>query len=87
MTKEYDTFADDIAVLKEGEEITIAVRETDIYRTRVVKALVSSSKEALPDGDVLWIRYNRGNRRPNPWAIKIIGDVHGMLIKERIGDN
>ena len=87
MAKEYDTFADDISILKEGEEITIAIRETDIYRTRVVKALVSSSKEALPDGDVLWIRYNRGNRRPYPWTIKIIGDVPGLLIKEAIGDN
>ena len=87
MEKEYDTFADDISVLKEGEEITIAIRETDIYRTRVVKALVSSSREALPDGNILWIRYNRGYLRPEPWYIKIIEDVPGLLSKKAIGDN
>ena len=46
MAKEYDTYTDDISTIKEGEEITIAVRETDIYQTRVVKAIVSSSIEA-----------------------------------------
>lgn len=87
MTKEYDTFADDLSTLKEGEEITIAIRETDIYRTRVVRAVVSSSKKTLPDGDTLRIRYNRGYLRPEPWLIKIIEDVPGLLIKQAMGDN
>ena len=87
MAKEYDTFVDDIDTIKEGEEITIAVRETDIYRTRVVKAVVSSSREKLPDGDVLLMRYNRGNLRPDPWYIKINSDVPGLLGKKAIGDN
>ncbi|MFZ3114641.1 MAG: hypothetical protein WA121_03470 [Syntrophales bacterium] len=87
MAKEYDTFVDDISTLKEGEEITIAVRETDIYKTRVVKAIVSSSKEQLPDGEIMWMRYNRGYLRPEPWFIKINQDVPGLLGKKAIGDN
>lgn len=87
MAKEYDTFVDDISTLKEGEEITIAVRETDIYKTRVVKAIVSSSKEKLPEGEVMWMRYNRGYLRPEPWFIKINQDVPGLLGKTAIGDN
>lgn len=87
MAKEYDTFVDDLGTLKEDQEITIAVRETDIYKTRVVKAVVSSSREKLPDGDVLWLRYNRGNLRPDPWYIKINSDVPGLLGKKAIGDN
>ncbi len=87
MAREYDTFVDDISSIKEGEEITIAIRETDIYKTRVVKAVVSPNKEALPDGDVLWMRYNRGYLRPEPWYIKIKEDIPGLLVKEAIGDN
>ena len=87
MAKEYDTFVDDISTLKEGEEITIAVRETDIYKTRVVRAIVSSSKEKLPGGDILLMRYNRGYLRPDPWFIKIKKDVPGLLGKKAIGDN
>lgn len=87
MAKEYDTFVDDISTLKEGEEIIIAVRETDIYKTRVVKAIVSSSKEQLPDGEIMWMRYNRGYLRPEPWFIKINQDVPGLLGKKAIGDN
>ena len=87
MAKEYDTFVDDISTLKEGEEIIIAVRETDIYKTRVVKAIVSSSKEQLPDGEIMWTRYNRGYLRPEPWFIKINQDVPGLLGKKAIGDN
>jgi len=85
--KEYDTFCDDLTLLKEGEEIEIAIREMDIYRTRLVKAVVYSSPDKLPDGDNLWIRYNRGNLRPSPWKIKIIKDLPGLLKKERKGDN
>ncbi len=86
MAREYDTFTDDISTIKEGVEITIAIRETDIYRTRVVKAIVSSSKKALPDWDTLWLRYNLGPLRPEPWSIKILADVPGLLIKKAIGD-
>ena len=84
MAKEYDTFTDDISKIKEGVEITIAIRETDIYRTRVVKAIVSSSK--MPGADTLWLRYNLGPLRPEHWSIKILEDVPGLLIKQAIGD-
>ena len=86
MAREYDTFTDDISKINEGVEITIAIRETDIYRTRVVKAIVSSSKKALPGADTLWLRYNLGPLRPEPWSIKILEDVPGLLIKQAIGD-
>lgn len=87
MAKEYDTFVDDVSTLKEGEEITIAVRETDIYKTRVVKAIIASTKAKLPDGNIMWMRYNRGYLRPGNWFIKIKEDVPGLLVKGAIGDN
>ncbi|WP_435547457.1 hypothetical protein [Desulfobacterium sp. N47] len=87
MAKVYDTFVDDISTIKEGELITIAVRETDIYKTRVVKAVVASSKEKLPDGETLLLRYNRGYLRQGNWFIKIKEDVPGLLVKGAIGDN
>jgi len=86
MAREYDTYTDDVSTIKEGVEITIAIRETDIYRTRVVKAIVSSNRKALPDGDTLWVRYNLGPLRPEPWSIKILADVPGLLIKKAVGD-
>lgn len=74
MPKEYDTFVEALADLREGE-IEITVRDLETYEAKRVKAVVSSSKEKLVDGNTLWIRYRRGMLHKEPWAIKIIEEL------------
>lgn len=75
MAAEYDTFVNTLDELKQGEEIELKVRDTATFETRIVKAIISSTKSKLPDGDVLWIRFSRGLLHKEPWAIKIIADL------------
>ena len=85
MKKEYDTFTDDLSTLKDGQESEIAVRDCETYETKVVKAIINSNPEKLPDGDTLWVRYQRGGKRPQPWAIKILEDK-GTLLEKKMGE-
>ena len=64
--------------LKEGEEQVVNVRDTTNYETRTVKAILSSSPEKLPGGDVLWIIWQRGYKHPEPWAIKIVEEYSSL---------
>jgi phenylphosphate carboxylase gamma subunit len=90
MPKEYDTFVDDLSTLPEGKELVLAIRDLTPgnrkYDTRVVKAVVASSPDKLPDSDVLWLRFQRGSLRPEPWRIKIIEETEGLLFKNKIYD-
>lgn len=90
MPKEYDTFVDDLSTLPEGRELVLAIRDLTPgnrkYDTRVVKAIVASSTNKLPEGDILWLRYQRGSLRPEPWRIKIIEEREGLLLKEKVYD-
>ncbi len=73
---EYELFIiNDLSELKEGEEIIVDVRSTDTVETRTVKAILSSKPNELSGGDTLWIRWQRGRKHPQPWAIKIIEDM------------
>ena len=45
------------------------------YEAHIVKAILSSSPAGLPDGDVLWVRSWTGVLYPQPWVIKITGEV------------
>jgi hypothetical protein len=74
MAKEYDTFVETLADLKEGE-VEITVRDLETYEAQKVKAIVASSKEMLMDGDTLWIRYSRGVQHKEPWVIKILEEL------------
>ncbi len=102
MKKEYLCFVPDINDLIEGKEIQITIRDLapgkNKYNARIVTALVSSRPEKLADGDTLWVRSWIGNAYPDPWAIRITGEVgesvpgmphgetlgEGELIKRRI---
>ncbi len=88
MKKEYDTFVDDLLTLRQGEEIDIAIRDltpgVTKYDTRYVKAMVADSPEKLPDGEVLWLRFQRGRLRPKPWAIKVVEELGEFKPKEAI---
>jgi hypothetical protein len=56
-----------------------------------VKAVVSKSREKLPDGDVLRVRSWTGVLYPKPWVIKIVEEVgevipgipHGETLQNR----
>lgn len=77
MPKEYDTFVNNLEDVREGEEISLSIRDLTPgkhkYRWLYVKAIISSSAEKLLDSSTLWIRYkNTGLRHLAPFAIKII---------------
>lgn len=73
--REYMTFVSGLEDLLEGQEIDIFVRDLTPGRRKFngkrVKAVVSSSPEQLPEGDILWIRSLIGVLYPKPWYIHI----------------
>ena len=79
MRKEYDTFVDKLSDLMEKREVELTVRDLTPnrhkYESRYVRAIPSSSVDQLPEGDVLWIRFGMGFKHPEPWAIKITGEL------------
>lgn len=79
MAKEYDTFVQVLDDLKDGQEMELTIRDLETYEAKTVKALVHSSKEKLPDGDTLWIRFSRGVPLKEPWVIKIIEERPSSL--------
>ena len=75
----YETFVlKDLSDLKENEgiELNILSLEPDRYKyeARIVRAKVSSNPEEHPDK--LWIRFQKGQRHPDPWSIKILEEVN-----------
>ncbi|SPD72393.1 conserved hypothetical protein [uncultured Desulfobacterium sp.] len=76
---EYELFIiSNLDELKDGEEQVVNVRDTANYETRTVKAILSSSPEKLPGSDILRIRWQRGYKHPEPWAIRIL-ETYGSL--------
>ncbi|MBI2831873.1 MAG: phenylphosphate carboxylase subunit gamma [Chloroflexi bacterium] len=76
---EYELFLiKDFSELKEGVETIVNVRDLATVETRQVKAILSSKPGELPGGDTLWIRWQRGQKHPQPWAIKIIQDISSL---------
>ena len=78
MAKEWQTFVRKFDDVKEGQvelfikDLTPGSRK---YDTQHVRARAVKSKEALPDGDVLWIRSESGLKAPEPWYIKILEEL------------
>ena len=79
MKKEFLTFIRDIPDLVENEETSLTVRDLSPGRTKydakIVKAILSSSPDKLPDSDTLWVRSWTGVLHPKPWAIKVLSDL------------
>ena len=75
MAIEYETFVTTLSELSEGKEIELVIRDLETYEPQKVKAVVASSKEKLPGGVTLWIRYSRGLLHKEPWVIKITGKL------------
>ena len=76
---EYDTYVDTLEEISQGQEIELFVRDLAPgprkYAAKHVRAVVSSSGEQLPDGELLWLRFMTGVKHPEPWRIKIIADI------------
>ena len=83
MKKEYVTWLIRDEHLAEGRELELTIRDLtpgrEKYSGRNVKAILSRSPDKLPDGDILWIRSGTGVLHPEPWAIKITGDLGEFL--------
>ncbi len=80
MGKEYQAFIDTI---KEGEEIELNIKDLTPgpgkYQSRMVRAILFSSPEKLPDGDILWIRSRGGFLHPSPWAMRITQELGAYI--------
>ncbi len=78
MATEWQTFVRKFDDMKEGEvelfikDLTPGPRK---YDAKHVRAKVAKSKEALADGDVLWIRSESGLLAPKAWYIQILEEL------------
>lgn len=85
MKKEYVTFTRDLASLAQNKETDITIRELTPtqhkhkYNAKIVKAILSSKPDKLPDGDTLWVRSWTGVLHPKPWAIKVLSEIGETL--------
>ena len=79
MKKEYQTFVPDIGDLVENQEIELTIKDLTPgprkYGAQIVKAILSSDPEQLPEGDILRVRSWLGVLYPEPWAIKVIEEL------------
>lgn len=72
---QYELFqVEDLSQLKEGVEERFIIRDLEKFETKVVKAIISSKPDELPDGEELQIRRAQGQVESGLWAIKIISD-------------
>lgn len=64
-----------LSELKDGQEVELFIQDLTPgprkYDGEIVKAIVYSSPDKLPGGDVLWLRSVLGRAYAKPWAIKI----------------
>ena len=83
MKKEYVTFVSSLEDLAEGRESELFIRDLTPgprkYNGKLVKAIMSSAPEQLPDGDILWVRSVVGVLYPQPWTIKVIEELGAWI--------
>ena len=76
---QYDTYVNTLEEIPQGQEVELFVRDLtpgpSKYSAKHVKALVSSSAEQLPEGELLWLRFMTGVKHPEAWRIKIIAEI------------
>lgn len=79
MSKEYEAFIKDIDQLTDGAEVELNIKDLTPgprkYDSRLVKAVLFSSPEQLPQGDTLWLRSYGGIRHTKPWTMKITQEL------------
>ncbi len=68
----YEIFVRNLEALEEGKEFETEIRDCQTAVTKLVKAIVASSEEKLPDGETLWVRALVGHLLDErPWRVKI----------------
>lgn len=79
MKKEYQAFIEDLSQVTDGVEVELNIKDLTPgpykYDSRLVKAILFSSPERLPEGDILWLRSYSGFLHPKPWAMKITREL------------
>ena len=83
MKQEYQTFVSSPEVLKDGQEMKLALRDLSAglakYEVKIVRALVASDATKMPDGDVLWLRSLTGKKMGKPWAVKVLEELDDFI--------
>ena len=78
MAKEWQTFVRKFEDMKEGEvelfikDLTPGPRK---YDTKHVIARVAKKKDAVPGGDLLWLRSEAGFKSSEPWYMAILEEL------------
>ncbi len=79
MKKEYQAFIEDLSQVSDGVEVELNIKDLTPgarkYDSRLVKAILFSSPERLPEVDTLWFRSHSGFLHPKPWAMKITREL------------
>lgn len=61
--------------LQDGQEVELFIQDLPPgprkYNGERVRAIISSSPDRIPGGDVLWLRSALGRPYDKPWVIKI----------------
>ncbi len=74
---QWEVFVNDVSELAEGRELELTVRTLDPgihkYTYRRVRANVSSSPDAYPDG--LQVRLGRGQLSPRRFSMQVLAEV------------
>ncbi len=85
MRKEFDTFIESLQELPDGQECQLVIRDLTPgprkYESLYVRAIVSSSPQMLPDGDMLWLRFPMGVLYPLPGAIKVVEELGEFMLE------
>ncbi len=83
--KEYDTFVNSLEDLPQEGEISLTVRDLTPgprkYDARYVRARVSKDPQRLPGGNLLWLRFQKGQAHPQPWAIQILEELGEYMVR------
>ncbi len=75
----YETFVRNLEEVEEGVEREIQIRNTEDYRTKIVKAIIASPQTELAGSEPLWMRALVGHLLDQkPWKIKVT-----QVIEER----
>ena len=89
MPKEYLAFVSEFGIesledLDKNKEIDLVVKDLTPgrykYESRYVRARISTRKK-LPDGDILWIRYQHGQLYPEQFTIQITKELGELPVK------
>lgn len=61
--------------IRRGVPFVLEVRDIDTFERLVVRAIVSDSPDALPEGAELWVLDWIENRQPAPWRIRVLEEA------------